>query len=96
MLAADPRLEAGARALCGFRGLNPDEPGLKQGALIPLWQMHLMEARAVIEAADTVDRATPAMAQAGADALNAGSQDTGSLVHKIWLAMTALRGAQEL
>jgi hypothetical protein len=94
-LAEDPRLEAGARARCAFYGLNPDEPALEKGSLIPLWKTFVAEVRTVIEAADTVDRATPAMAQAGADALNAGSQDTGSLVHKIWLAMTALRGAQE-
>jgi hypothetical protein len=31
------------------------------------------------------------MARAGEDALNAGSQDAGSLVRKIWLAMTARR-----
>jgi hypothetical protein len=79
----DPRLEAGAGALCGCRGLNPDEPFLKRGTLTPTWQMHLMEARAVIEAADAVDRATPGMARAGVDALNGGSLDSGSLVHKI-------------
>jgi hypothetical protein len=94
-LAEDPRLEAGARARCAFYGLNPDEPALEKGSLIPLWKTFVAEVRTVIEAADTVDRATPAMAQAGAEALNAGSQDTSSLVHKIWLAMTALRGAQE-
>jgi hypothetical protein len=61
-----------------------------------MWQMHILETQAVIEAADGVERITPAMARAGVDALNAGSQDTGSLVNKIWLAMTALRGAREL
>jgi hypothetical protein len=91
MLATDPRLEAGARALCGFHGLNPDEPVLKNGTLVPMWQTHLMQAQAVIEAADAVDDATPEMARAGEDALNAGSQDAGSLVRKIWLAMTARR-----
>ena len=96
MLETDPRLEAGSRAVCGFLGLNPDEPVLKQGTLVPMWQTHLQEARAVIEAADAVDRATPEMARAGVNALNAGSQDSGSLVRKIWLAMTALRGGGEL
>jgi hypothetical protein len=96
MLETDPRLEAGARAVCGFHGLNPDEPVLKLGTLVPMWQMHLMEARAVIEAADAVDRATPEMARAGVNALNAGSPDTSSLVQKIWLAMTALRIGREL
>jgi hypothetical protein len=95
MLEIDQRLEAGARALCAFHGLNPDEPALKQGKLIPMWHMHLEEARAVIEAADATDRATPEMAQAGVDAFNAGSQDTTSLIHKIWLTM-ATRRAREV
>jgi hypothetical protein len=71
-LSEDPRLETGARALCAFRGLNPDEPILNDGALIPMWQAHLREVRAVIEAADAVDRATPEMDMAGEAALRAG------------------------
>jgi hypothetical protein len=89
----DPRLEAGARARCAFYGLNPDEPALEKGSLIPLWKMFLAEARAVIEAADAADRATPAMEQAGVAALRSGAADPGGLVHKIWQAMSALRGA---
>jgi hypothetical protein len=58
-LAEDPRLEPGARARCAFYGLNPDEPALEKGSLIPLWKTFVPEVRAVIEAADTVDRATP-------------------------------------
>jgi hypothetical protein len=96
MLEADPRLEAGARALCAFHGLNPDEPALKHGSLVPMWQMRLLEAQAVIEAADAIDRATPEMARAGVDALNSGSQDTTSLVHKIWLTMAAFRGTRKV
>ncbi len=88
----DPRLEAGARARCAFYGLNPDEPALEKGSLIPLWKMFLAEARAVIEAADAADRATPAMEQAGVAALKSGAIDPGGLVHKIWQAMAALRG----
>ena len=88
----DPRLEAGARARCAFHGLNPDEPALEKGDLVPLWRMFVAEVRAVIEAADAVDRATPAMEQAGIAALNSGAPDSGGLVHKVWLAMSALRG----
>jgi hypothetical protein len=88
----DPRLEAGARARCAFHGLNPDEPALEKGDLVPLWKMFVAEVRAVIEAADAVDRATPAMEQAGIAALNSGAPDSGGLVHKVWLAMSALRG----
>jgi hypothetical protein len=91
-LVEDPRLEAGARARCAFHGLNPDEPALEKGDLVPLWKMFVAEVRAVIEAADAVDRATPAMEQAGIAALNSGAPDSGGLVHKVWLAMSALRG----
>lgn len=94
MLEIDPRLEAGARALCAFHGLNPDEPALRHGKLVPMWHMRLGEARAVIEAADATDRATPEMARAGVDAFNAGSLDTTSLVHKIWLTMAARRARE--
>ena len=59
-MAEDPRLEAGARARCAFHGLNPDEPALEKGSLIPLWKTFVAEVRAVIEAADAADRATPA------------------------------------
>jgi hypothetical protein len=93
-LSEDPRLEAGARALCAFHGLNPDEPMLNDGALIPMWQAHLREVRAVIEAADAVDRATPEMDMAGEAALRAGAQDATSLAHKVWLAMAGLRSGQ--
>jgi hypothetical protein len=95
MLEADPRLEAGARALCAFHGLNPDELALQRGKLVPMWQLRLLEARAVIEGADATDRATPEMALAGVDALNSGSRDTTSLVHKIWFTMAALRGTRK-
>ena len=88
----DPRLKAGARAQCAFHGLNPDEPALEKGDLVPLWKLFVAEVRAVIEAADAVDRATPAMEQAGIAALNSGAPDSGGLVHKVWLAMSALRG----
>jgi hypothetical protein len=93
-LSEDPRLEAGARALCAFHGLNPDEPMLNDGALIPMWQAHLREVRAVIEAADAVDRATPEMDMAGEAALRAGAQDATSIAHKVWLAMAGLRSGQ--
>lgn len=88
----DPRLEAGARARCAFYGLNPDEPALEKGRLIPLWKAFLAEVRAVIEAADAADQATPAMEQAGVDALKSGETDPSGVVHKIWQAMSALRG----
>ena len=91
-MAEDPRLEAGARARCAFYGLNPDEPALEKGSLIPLWKTFVAEVRAVIDAADAADRATPAMEQAGVAALKAGAPDPGGLVHKVWLAMSALRG----
>ena len=91
-MAEDPRLEAGARARCAFHGLNPDEPALEKGKLVPLWKMFVAEVRTVIEAADAADQATPAMEQAGIAALNSGASDSGGLVHKIWLAMSALRG----
>jgi hypothetical protein len=94
-LSEDPRLEAGARALCAFHGLNPDEPMLNDGALIPMWQAHLREVRAVIEAADAVDRATPEMDMAGEAALRAGAQDATSLAHKVWMAMAGLRSGQK-
>jgi hypothetical protein len=88
----DLRLEAGARARCAFHGLNPDEPALDRGILIPLWETFVAEVRTVLEAADAADQATPAMAQAGVDALKAGAPDAGGLVNKVWLAMSALRG----
>lgn len=91
-LAEDPRLEAGARARCAFHGLNPDEPALVKGNLAPLWKTFVPEVRAVVDAADAADRATPAMEQAGITALNSGAADPGGLVHKIWLAMSAIRG----
>jgi hypothetical protein len=87
-LTEDPRLEAGARARCAFHGLNPDEPALMQGHLIPLWKTFVSEVRAVIDAAD---QATPAMEKAGVAALNSGAPDAGGLVHKVWLAMSAIR-----
>jgi hypothetical protein len=37
----------------------------KKGSLIPLWKTFVVEVRAVIEAADGAERATPAMEQAG-------------------------------
>jgi hypothetical protein len=88
----DPRLEAGARARCAFHGLNPDEPALEKGRLVPLWQTFVAEVRAVIVAVDAADRASPAMEQAGVVALKSGAPDAGGLVHKVWLAMSALRG----
>ena len=93
-MSEDPRLEAGARALCAFHGLNPDEPILNDGAMIPMWTTHIREVRAVIEAADAVDRATPEMDMAGEAALTAGAQDATSLAHKVWLAMAGLRSGQ--
>lgn len=91
-MADDLRVEAGARALCAFHGLDPDEAALEKGSLITLWKTFVPEVRAVLEAADAADQATPAMAQAGVDALKAGASDPGGLVHKVWLAMSALRG----
>ena len=85
-------MEAGARARCAFYGLNPDEPALEKGRLIPLWKVFVAEVGTVLEAADAADRATPAMEQAGVAALNSGAPDPGGLVHKVWLAMSALRG----
>jgi NAD(P)H-dependent FMN reductase len=93
-LPDDPRLEAGARALCAFHGLNPDELVLNDGAMVPMWTAHLREVRAVIKAADAVDRATPEMDRAGEAALKAGAQDAVGLAHKVWLAMAALRSGQ--
>jgi hypothetical protein len=54
--------------------------------------MFVAEVRAVLEAVDAADQATPAMEQAGVAALKAGAPDAGGLVHKVWLAMSALRG----
>ncbi|MGE0226066.1 MAG: hypothetical protein AB7S57_22550 [Acetobacteraceae bacterium] len=88
----DPRLEAGARGLCGFLGINPDEPVSQDGTLIPMWRVQLPAARAVIDAADACDRATPAMTQAGIAALSSGSDDQSGLINRIWAAMTAIRG----
>jgi hypothetical protein len=82
-LAEDPRLEAGARARCAFYGLNPDEPAREKGSLIPLWKTFVAEVRAVIEAADAVDRVA---------ALKSGATDPGGLIQKVWLAMSVLRG----
>jgi hypothetical protein len=93
-LIEDPRLEAGARALCAFHGLNPDEPVLNGGAMVPMWTARVREARAVIEAADAVDRATPEMDMAGEAALKAGAPDATSLAHKVWLAMAGLRSGR--
>jgi hypothetical protein len=93
-LSEDPRLEAGARALCAFHGLNPDEPILNDGAMVPMWTAHIREVRAVIEAADAVDRATPEMDMAGEVVLKTGAQDAASLAHKVWLAMAGLRSGQ--
>jgi hypothetical protein len=59
-----------------------------------MWQAHIREVRAVIEAADAVDRATPEMDMAGEAALRAGAQDATSLAHKVWLAMAGLRSGQ--
>jgi hypothetical protein len=92
-VANDLRLEAGARARCAFHGLNPDEPALEKGNLIPFWKMFVAEVRVVLEAADAADQATPAMEQAGVAALKSGAPDTGGLVHKVWLAMSAIRGS---
>ena len=91
-MSDDLRLEAGARARCAFHGLNPDEAALDKGSLIPLWKTFVAEVRAVLEAADAADQATPAMERAGVDALKAGAPDAGGLVNKVWLAMSALRG----
>ena len=91
-MAEDQRIEAGARARCAFHGLNPDEPALVKGNLTPLWKTFIPEVRAVLDAADTADRATPAMEQAGITALKSGAPDSGGLVHKIWQAMSAIRG----
>jgi hypothetical protein len=91
-VADDLRLEAGARARCAFHGLNPDEPALDKGSFTPLWKTFVAEVRAVLEAADAADKATPAMERAGVDALKAGALDAGGLVNKVWLAMSALRG----
>jgi hypothetical protein len=88
---ADSRLEAGARALCALHGADPDAPALKGGRLVPTWHLYAPEAHAVLTAADAVDVATPEMKQAGVAAMEAGSQDAGSLVQRIWLAMNALR-----
>ena len=93
-LSEDPRLEAGARALCAFHGLNPDEPFLHGGAMVPMWTAHIREVRAVIKAADAVDRATPEMNMAGEAALKAGAQDATSLAHKVWVAMAGLRSGR--
>jgi hypothetical protein len=70
LLAEDPRLEAGGRARCAFSGLNPDEPAPDKGSLIPLWRPFVSEVRAVLEAADAADQATPAMQRAGVAALS--------------------------
>jgi hypothetical protein len=94
-LIEDPRLEAGARALCAFYGLNPDEPVLNGGAMVPMWTAHVREVRAVIEAAETVDRATPEMDMAGGAAIKAGAQDATRLAHKVWMAMAGLRSGQK-
>jgi len=91
IVTEDVRLEAGARALCALRGINPDEPALKNGKVVPLWHLDIPAAQAVLTAADTVDLATPEMERAGIDAMESGSQDAGSLIQKIWTAMAALR-----
>jgi hypothetical protein len=57
-----------------------------------LWKTFVAEVHAVIEAADAADRATLAMEQAGVAALKSGATDPDGLVHKIWLAMSTLRG----
>ena len=93
-MSEDPRLEAGARALCAFHGLNPDEPFLHGGAMVPMWTAHIREVRAVIKAADAVDRATPEMNMAGEAALKAGAQDATSLAHNVWVAMAGLRSGR--
>ena len=74
--------EAAARAQCAFHGLNPDEPAMEKGNLIPLWKMFVAEVRVVLEAADVADQATPAMEQAGVAALKSGALDAGGLVRK--------------
>jgi hypothetical protein len=94
-LTEDPRLEAGARALCAFHGLNPDEPVRNDGAMVPMWTVHVREVRAVAEAADAVDRATPEMDMAGEAALKLGAPDANSLAHKVWVAMAGLRSGQK-
>ena len=45
----------------------------------------------MLAAADAVDVATSEMERAGVAAMKAGSQDAGSLVQRVWLAMNALR-----
>jgi NAD(P)H-dependent FMN reductase len=55
----------------------------------------MREVRAVIEAADAVDRATPEMDRAGAAAIKAGAQDATRLAHKVWVAMAGLRSGQK-
>jgi hypothetical protein len=50
-----------------------------KGQLIPLWKC--FRSRAVIDAADAADRATPVMEKAGVAALNSGAADPGALVH---------------
>jgi hypothetical protein len=87
----DVRLEAGARALCALHGADPDAPALKGGRLVPSWHLYAPEAHAVLAAADAVDMATQEMERAGVAAMKAGSQDAGSLVQRVWLAMNALR-----
>jgi hypothetical protein len=91
----DVRLEAGARALSALHGADPDAAALEHGQLVPTWHLYVPEARAVLTAADAVDTATPEMQQAGVAAMEAGSQDAGSLVQRIWLAMTALRRGRD-
>src|SRR5689334_6974669 len=91
----DGRLEAGARALSALQGTDPDAPALERGQLVPIWHLYVPEAHAVLTAADAVDTATPEMEQAGVAAMEAGSQDAGSLVQRIWLAMTALRPGRD-
>jgi hypothetical protein len=70
---------SGRSPRCAFYGLNPDEPALMKGQLIPLWKC--FRSRAVIDAADAADRATPVMEKAGVAALNSGAADPGALVH---------------
>lgn len=93
-LTEDPRLEAGARALCAFHGLNPDEPVRNGGVMVPMWTTHIQEVRTIIEAADAVDTATPEMDRAGETALQLGAPDANSLAHKVWLAMAGFRSGQ--
>ncbi len=59
--------------------------------MVPMWRAYIQEVRAVIQAADAVDRATPEMAVAGVDALRTGAQDAAGLAQKVWLAMAGLR-----